>query len=363
MNRIKIVHVITDLKFGGAGRYLLEICRYIDKERFENIVILPKGSILNSYIGQIQDVRIIEINGIGGKSFDIKGVKELYHLLKNIRPDVVHTHACFSARISATLLGVNKVLYTRHGLQAIRGGLKGFIKRFMNRIFPNKAIAVSKAVFNNLVMEGVKEENIYLIYNGVNIPNASYNKDELRRKYGLSKDEIVITLVGRLDTIKGQEHLLNITEILKTKASNFAVVLAGDGINRQVLEASARDRDLPVKFLGHIREIHEVYVLSDIIVNTSNSEALSFAALEGFSHKKPVVAFDLDGINEVIDHGVDGYLVEFRDYKAFANRLIQLMEDEDLRIGFGEMGYKKVASKFSIEEMVKKIEDIYGGIE
>lgn len=48
MNRIKIVHVITDLKFGGAGRYLLEICRYIDKERFENIVILPKGSILNS---------------------------------------------------------------------------------------------------------------------------------------------------------------------------------------------------------------------------------------------------------------------------------------------------------------------------
>lgn len=361
MDKINIFHIITDLKFGGAGRYLLELCRYIDKNRFNNTVVLPRGSILVSHIGQIEDIEIIEIDGIGGKSFSPKGTWELYSLLKKERPNVVHTHACLSARIAATILGIDNIIYTRHSLLPKSKGVKGFLQKTLNHFSSTKAIAISNAVYDNLIMEGVKPKNISLIYNGVKLPDKEYDRNRLRLKYGLSQDEIIITLVGRFDAVKGQDHLLNIAEILKMKNNNFKILFVGDGVNREALEISAKERKLPAKFLGHINEIDEIYVLSDIVVNTSNSEALSFVALEGFSYKRPIVAFDLDGINEVIDNGVDGYLVGFGDYEAFSNRLLELIEDENLRKSFGQAGYEKIGTKFSIEKMVKKIEYIYGG--
>lgn len=362
MNKIKVLHVISDSKFGGAGKYLLQICKYIDKDKFQLIVVVPKGSLLTSIIGEIDNIDIIQVDGINTKSFSLLGVKELSKLMKEIKPDIVHSHACLSARVAARLQGIEKVFYTRHSLQPEIKGLKKLIKVLISRILSSKVIAVSKAVKNNLISEGEKEEDIYLVYNGVELPNKTYNIDELKAKYNIPKNHTIITLVGRLDPVKGQEHLLKITEILKEKADNFTVLLAGDGKNRKILEDYVNEKDLPVIFLGHISAIDEIYSLSDIVVNTSNSEALSFAALEAFSHKKPVVAFDIDGISEVINDGVDGYLVGFKDYDAFAEELIKLMKDDNLRTRLGEKAYEKVKTKFTVEVMVKQIENIYGGI-
>lgn len=362
MNKIKVMHVISDSNFGGAGKYLLEICKYIDKEKFQLIVVVPKGSILTSHIRKISNIDLIEIDGIDSKSFSFLGVKEILKLIKEKNPDIMHSHACLSARIAAYLRGIKKVIYTRHSLLPESRGIKRTLKLLLSRILSNKVIAISNAVKNNLISEGERQEDIHLIYNGVELPSKSYNVDKLREKYNISNEDVIITLVGRLETVKGQEHLLKITEILKEKANGYKVLLVGDGSNRKNLENYVREKELPVDFLGHISAIDEIYSISDIIVNTSNSEALSFAALEGFSHKKPVVAFDIDGINEVIDDGVDGYLVKFMDYEAFSERLVKLMKDKDLRIRLGENGYEKVRTKFTVERMVKQIENIYGGM-
>lgn len=353
------MHVVTDMNFGGAGNYLLDICNYIDKSQFEIIAVVPKDSILNKFLSGIEGVRLIEINGIDDKSFSLEGLKELYILIKNLKPDVIHSHACLSARVSAFLRGIKKVYYTRHCIQPKNYGIKKYKKLFVNLVLSNKVIAVSKAVRNNLIQEGIKDKDIFLIYNGVEIPTKTYNKEALLIKYGLSNQEILITLVGRLETVKGQEHLLSIVEILKEKLNGFRVILAGEGSNRAKLEEWIRSKNLPVELLGHISEIDEIYQLSDITVNTSNSEALSYAALEGFSHKKPVVAFNLDGINEVIEDGKDGYLVEFGDYMTFSDKLIELIGNRELRDSFGEYGYKKVVTMFSMDKMIKQIEEVW----
>jgi len=362
MNKIKVMHVVSDSKFGGAGKYLVQICKYIDKNRFQIIVVVPKGSLLTTIIGQIDNINIIEIDGINAKSFSFLGLRRLVKVMKEIRPDIIHSHACLSARVAAYLRGINKVFYTRHSLLPEIKGLKKLVKVSLSRILSNRVIAVSKAVKKNLIAEGERKEDIYLVYNGVELPRKSYDVDKLKDKYNISKEDIIITLVGRLDPVKGQDHMLKITELLKEKAEAFTVVFAGDGSNRTKLEDYAREKELPVVFLGHVNAIDEIYSLSDIIVNTSNSEALSFAALEAFSHKKPVVAFDIDGINEVIDDGVDGYLVDFMDYEDFSEKLLKLMEDKGLRTTLGENAFEKVKTKFTVEEMVKQIENIYGGI-
>lgn len=359
MNKTKVMHVITDMNFGGAGKYLYQICKYINKDKFEIIVLVPKGSVLKSIIYAIPNIDIVEIDGIDTKSFDILGVKEVYKLIKAHKPDIIHSHACLSARIAGLMSGNKKVIYTRHSLLPKMAGMKKNIKILLSKILNSKIIAVSKAVEENLLDEGEKGENIFLVYNGVELPEI---KDEnLREKYSLN-DELIITLVGRLEKVKGQEHLLKIAEILADTETNFKILLVGEGSERSNLESYARDNKINVEFLGHINEIDEIYHISDIVVNTSNSEALSFSVIEAFAHKKPVVAFNIDGIKEVITDGEDGYLVDYLNYEDFSLRLSALINSENLRMQFGKNGYEKVKAKFTVQEMVINIENIYGGM-
>jgi glycosyltransferase involved in cell wall biosynthesis len=312
MNKIKVMHVITDLNFGGAGKYLYQICKHIDKDKFEIRVVVPEGSVLNNIISSLPDIDVIEIKGIDTKSFDIMGVKEIYGLIKLYKPDIIHSHACLSARIAGLMAGNKKIIYTRHSLLPKMKGVKRLGKIMLGRILPSKIIAVSKAVEENLSDEGEKKENIFLVYNGVELPDIK--QENLREKYLLKDDEIIISLIGRLEKVKGQENLLKIGEILAKTERGFKILLVGEGSQRPYLESYVRDKNLNVKFLGHINEIDEIYDLSDIVVNTSNSEALSFTVIEAFAHKKPVVAFNIDGIKEVVTDGEDGYLSDYLDY-------------------------------------------------
>lgn len=360
MNKIKVMHVITDSNFGGAGKYLYQICKYIDKDKFELIVVLPEGSVLYNTVSAIPDVEIAQIDGIDTKSFDLKGVKEVYKLIKKYRPDIIHSHACLSARIAGLMAGNKKIIYTRHCLLPKMNGIKKSAKILLSRILPSKIIAISKAVEDNLLEEGEKKENIFLVYNGVELPDVKH--ENLREKYMLDKDEIIISLIGRLEKVKGQENMLKIGEILAKTERGFMILLVGEGSEIHNLESYARDKNLNVRFLGHINEIDEIYDISDIVVNTSNSEALSYTVIEAFAHKKPVVAFNIDGIKEVVTDGEDGYLVDFLDYEEFAAKLSTLMKNEDLRKEFGQRGYEKVKTRFTVEEMVRNIENIYGGM-
>jgi hypothetical protein len=150
MNKIKVMHVITDLNFGGAGKYLYQICKHIDKDKFEIRVVVPEGSVLNNIISSLPDIDVIEIKGIDTKSFDIMGVKEIYGLIKLYKPDIIHSHACLSARIAGLMAGNKKIIYTRHSLLPKMKGVKRLGKIMLGRILPSKIIAVSKAVEENL---------------------------------------------------------------------------------------------------------------------------------------------------------------------------------------------------------------------
>lgn len=353
------MHVISDLNFGGAGKYLQNICKYIDKEQFEVTVILPERSVLNDKIKAIENVALYNVRGIDNKSFDVNAVKEIRSLIKRIEPDIVHSHACLSARIAAYKEKTPKVFYTRHCIQPKDSFLKRTVKTTINRVLSDKVIAVSKSIYDNLIDEGEKRENIYVIYNGVEILSETHDVEALKDKYSLKREHAVITLVGRLEEVKGQMHMLNISKQMLEKTSGFDILFVGEGSNRGELEERIRREKLPVKMIGHVDEIDEIYALSDIIVNTSNSEALSFAVIEGFSHKKPAVAFNIEGLKEVVDNDTNGYLVEFGDYKSFADRLCKLMQSESLREEFGKNGFEKAKQKFSIENMIKELENTY----
>ena len=100
--RIKVLNIITDSNFGGVGRYILTFLRYYNREEFEVIVVLPKKSQLLPEIEKL-GVRAIGMDRIFDKSFDISAIRQMSALFKKEQPDIVHTHACLSARIAARI--------------------------------------------------------------------------------------------------------------------------------------------------------------------------------------------------------------------------------------------------------------------
>lgn len=347
-NRIKVVEIISDTNFGGAGQYLKSIVEEINKERFELVVIMPEGSILKDIL---KDFDIIYCSDINEQSFSIKGTFNLFRLIKKIRPSVVHTHGSLSGRLAAQLLGVKSIVYTKHTLSDNSIGWKRALKIVLNKLLRAKVIAISESVKLNLIDEGIKADNIRMIYNGVR-PIETFDIE--------TRLIPIITLVGRLESIKGHRHMIEITKrLVESHDQDFEVRFVGSGSLETLLKKNVLECNLPIKFSGHVYNVGEIYETSDIIVNTSDSEALSYAALEAMMHKKPVVAFDIPGINEVIENGQTGFLAEYMNYDLFTAYLVILLKDSTLRRNMGELGRKRVIDKFSLKEMINGIESLY----
>lgn len=347
-NKIRVVEIISDTNFGGAGQYLKSIVTEIDRDRFEPIVIMPVDSVLKD---MLRDVEIFYCPDINEKSFSLKGTYNLYKMIRNIRPSVVHTHGSLSGRLAAQLLGVGSIIYTKHTLSDNSVKWKRGLKRVLNRILRSKAIAISSSVQMNLIEEGIKEDRIRMIYNGIK-PIETFDQN--------ARLKPIISLVGRLEAIKGHRHMIEITKrLVERYGDDFQVMFVGTGSLEAFLKSTSEVNGLPIVFSGHVDNIGSIYENSDIIVNTSDSEALSYAALEGMMYKKPVVAFDIPGINEVIEDGKTGFLVEYMNYDLFVECLVRLLRDDTLRTRMGELGRERVIERFSLKEMIKGIESLY----
>lgn len=347
-DKVRVVEIISDTNFGGAGQYLKSIVTEIDREKFELIVIMPVDSVLKNIL---RDVDIFYCPDINEKSFSLKGTYNLFRMIRNIRPSVVHTHGSLSGRLAAQLLGVDSIIYTKHTLSDNSVKWKRGLKRVLNRILRSKAIAISRSVQMNLIEEGIKEDRIRMIYNGIK-PIETFDRNERLTP--------IISLVGRLETIKGHRHMIEITKrLIGRYGDRFQVMFVGTGSLETILKSTAETHGLPIVFSGHVDDIGSIYENSDIIVNTSDSEALSYAALESMIYKKPVVAFDIPGINEVIEDGKTGFLVEYMNYDLFVDCLVRLLSDDTLRKQMGELGRERVIERFSIKEMIKGIESLY----
>ncbi|KUK73846.1 MAG: Uncharacterized protein XD91_0349 [Clostridiales bacterium 38_11] len=347
-NRIKVIEIISDTNFGGAGQYLKSIVEEIDREIFEPIIIMPFDSVLRDMMG---NSKVEYCRAINEKSFSLKGMINLYKIMKRIKPCVVHTHGSLSGRLAAQILGVKNIVYTKHTLSDNNIGWKRQLKIILNKMLRANVIAISKSVKLNLIEEGIKETNIRMIYNGIRIIETFDTETRLIP---------IITLVGRLEPIKGHRHMIEITRRLtECHRENFEIKFVGSGSLEPTLKKLVSDYGLPITFSGHVDSIGQIYETSDIIVNTSDSEALSYATLEAMMYKKPVVAFDIPGINEVIENGKTGFLVDYKDYDLFTEYLVRLLKDSTLRRNMGESGRQRVIDKFSIEEMINGIETLY----
>ena len=220
---------------------------------------------------------------------------------------------------------------------------------------------VSKHERDMLVSEiGLKEDNIKIIYNGINWADWSSvpNKEVFRKQYPTVSEKFVL-FAGRLATNKGLSDLISAMQLIDKKSVDLVVTGADMGLGKQ-LEKEASDKGVTMHRLGHIDDETYRSVLSaaEMLVLPSEYEAFGIVLLEAAAAKTAVIGTNVGGIPEAMSPGNNGLIVEYNDVNNLAKSIAILLEDEKMSKEMGNSG-REWAKNFSWESIVKEIEHEY----
>jgi len=361
--RIKLLEVSSDTNIGGAGRILLVLLKELDKEKFDVVTVLPKNSLLKPEIEKL-GVRVIEADVSPDKSLDFDAIKTYKEIFKSEKPDIVHTHASMSARIAAKLAGA-KIVYTRHSVfppsPKISKGIGKLINGMVNNFFSDQIIAVAEAAKDNLTATGVNNKKISVILNGVYPLEKNENVIELKKRFAVSNEK-VISIVARLEDIKGHDYFIDAAKRLIDEGNNFKFFIAGTGSYEEHLKKKVNELELQDKiiFTGFLNDVDNLLRITDLQVNASfGTEATSLALLEGMSLGIPAVVSDFGGNPGVIKNGENGLIVSQKDSKALADAIGIILNNDEFYAKLSD-GSKKIFNKeFTAQTMTKNTEKIY----
>lgn len=362
----KIIEVSSDTNIGGAGKCLLTLLENFDYEKFEVAVVLPRNSLLKPHIDAM-GIRVIETDGIADKSLDLGAVEELKRIFKTEKPDLVHTHASMSARIAAKLAGA-KIVYTRHSVfppsKKISRGLGKVINGAVNNFLSDGIIAVAEAAKENLTDTGVSDKKITVILNGVEglKPADAEEKARIRERFGLEDGEKAVSIVARLEDIKGHDYFIEAADRLLSDGVKAKFFIAGTGSYEGHLKAKVREmnRADSIIFTGFIPDVDKLMNITDVQANASfGTEATSLALLEGMSLGIPAVVSDFGGNPGVIKNGENGFIVPKQNASALADGIKKLLEDETLYAELSDGSKRIFAQTFTAAAMTRNTEKLY----
>lgn len=333
-----ILQIISDSNIGGAGRSLINYLRYEDRSCFRSHVVLPRNSALKPEI-EGMGIPIYEIDAIADKSMDVSAIAPLRQIIKEVKPDLIHTHGSMSGRIAAKLCG-RKVIYTKHcafPLGKLMRSIPGqCASKAMDLCLSDGAIAIGDSVREILLQSGVPDRKIHVLYNGVTplVKPGKEQREQVRQGYGFQEEDFVLGILARIETYKGHGVLMEAVEQLIAQGRNVKLLVAGEGTYEE--ELRRRAQALPagsVHFAGFVSDVEKALWAMDLQINASTeSETSSLSLLEGMSLGLPAVVSDVGGNPVLIQDGENGRVVPRRNSGALAECVAELMDDpEQLR--------------------------------
>lgn len=365
---IRVLNIISDTNIGGAGRAVLTYLKYMDRERFEAAVAVPKGSLLTERIRAL-DTTVFEVDAISDKSLDLAGIKELKKVIRDWQPDIVHTHGSFSGRIAGRQCG-SKVIYTRHSVfpvsRKISRGPGKLANKIINEHYADRIIAVSPAAVENLTDGGIRRDLIDVVYNGVErlTPAPQETKDALRKEFGIREGVFTAAIMARVIDYKGHMDILEAARMLRADGLDFAILICGTGDDDYVNEVNGRIREYGLEgtviMAGFRKDVPDILSILDVQLNASyGTEATSLALLEGFSLGVPAIASDYGGNPYVVEDGVNGLVFPTRNTAALAAALRRMMQEPGLAARLGTGALEAFDQKFTAQVYAVNIEKVY----
>jgi len=327
-----------------------------------------------------------EVDAIGVRCWDIpfvrspvsprnlRAYRKLKSLLSRERFDLIHVHtpmAAWLGRLAAKRTGQGPVLYTAHGFHFYRGAPLPYLlfyypaERLAAR-WTDGLIVINKEDYSRAQKMKFKPgKNLFFVHGvGVDLERFSQgceNIPSVREELGLGDQDVVVTCVAEFTSTKNHAFLFAAWRRVAKEEPRAHLLLIGDGRLRKVMERKTDREHIPnVHFLRFRSDVPKLLQATDIFVLPSRREGLPASAMEAMATGKPVVATDVRGSRDLVEHGVTGLLVELGDVEGLAQALLRLILDPKLREKMGQAGRVKI-QEYSLERVLDKMSAIYAG--
>jgi len=374
----KVLLIITRLTIGGDTNVVLDIASYLLNNPDFDVQLavgpVPEGEIDLTNLAYEREIPVKVIPNLINKIRpldNLKAIAELRALMIREKYDIVHTHSSVAGiigRTAAFLARTPIIVHHIHGwgvqenmprtLKVVYLSLERLCAKITTRLIAVSIPTKRKGVDLRIC----SEEKISLIYNGIRLEDFRENIDKNLKiqELGLNPDYKIVGMIGRLDKQKNPLDFIKAAAIVLNNYSDVQFFIAGDGLLRGNCDPLIDKLALRGKFylLGFRNDINQILPILKITVMSSLWEGLPMVFQEAMSAGIPIVANDVDGASDVIVNGETGYLVTPHQPQEMADRILDLLEDDELCNRMGQVA-RSNSERFSSDRMVQEIGELY----
>jgi glycosyltransferase involved in cell wall biosynthesis len=385
----KILRIHNRLITGGPSLNALYLTKYLSSQ-FETLLVVgeKEDHEQNAYfLAEEMGIKPILIPDMGRSIHpmkDYKAYKKLQKIIKDFKPDIVHTHSAKPGavgRLAASSLNIPAIVHTYHGhvFHSYFGKLKTKFIINTERFLAKKSHALI-AISDQQKIELTEDFHIAdkakfkVIPLGFELKKFSENQDEKRKKFrkefNLEDDEIAIGIIGRLVPIKNHHLFLDgINYLLNKTSKKVKAFIIGDGETGQALKNKAGQLNISFTddhnpnasliFTSWRNDIDVINAGLDIIALTSLNEGTPVSLIEAQAANKPIVSTRVGGIGDIVLENETALLSDINDITSFRENLLKLVENDELRNSFNKKGADYVQKKFSVERLADDMSNLY----
>ena len=404
----RVLRIINRFNLGGPTHNAAYLTRYLPGD-YETLLV--GGSQEASEEGShhilanlgVEPMILPELQREVAPWRDRGAYNRIKELIKEFKPDIVHTHAAKAGavgRMAAADLGVKAIVHTFHGhvfhsyFGPIRTALYKNIERFLARR-SSRIVAISDKQKTELVDEHriTTRDKVSVIPLGFDLDKFHTDQNAkralFRKVYGVADDEIAIGIIGRLVPIKNHDLFLEvIARVSRRTGKRLRAFIVGDGEERDRLQQRVEEMGLTqvqgpyfnghgfghgvngkpmvvnatITFTSWIKEVDIVNAGVDIVMLTSLNEGTPVSLIEAQAANRPVISTRVGGIENVVVADRTALLSPSGDAGSLENHLIKLVEDEQLRKRMGQGGWEHVRDRFHYTRLVQDTDTMYRGL-
>ncbi|MBN8703068.1 MAG: glycosyltransferase [Bacteroidetes bacterium] len=387
----KIIRIINRFNLGGPTYNVAYLTKYLPAE-YETILVggqkddtEESSEFIVRNLG-IEPIIIAEMRRSINPLNDLKSFLRIRKLIKEHKPDIVHTHASKAGtlgRLAAITCGVPIIVHTFHGhvFHSYFASWKTAIYKMIERFLASKTnaiIAISEIQKKELtekfkICNPNKTHVVNLGFDLERFQNgAAEKRKSFREHYLVDDDEIAIAIVGRLVPIKNHKLFLDALSItLKSTDKKVRAFIVGDGEERQNIEAIAASlgidtvdflkekRKATITFTSWIKNVDWVCNGVEIIALTSFNEGTPVSLIEAQAANKPIITTNVGGIENIVLPNETAFLVNNFTPEAFSEKLTELISNDTVRKKMSEKGWDFVKNKFSYHALSSNVDRLY----
>ena len=381
MKRVMFLHAGAELY--GADNIMLELIRGLDKKKYEVDVLLPNsGPLVEKLQKENVNVEVLGYPILRRKYFTPWGIvkyifnyytysRKIVTYCKQKKIDIVHVNT--SAVLEGCYIKKKTKLPVVWHIHEILEKPKFIIDFMFKEIakWSDKVVCVSEAVKKNFVkITNIVDDKICVIYNGVDNEKFHANNETayLKKEFGIDGGELVVGMIGRVNAWKGQNDFVNAMNLVfqKTDKKVKAVLVGGVFEGQEWRMEELKNLIHKSKFKDHfiVSDFREdspnLFCLFDVFVLPSiRPDPLPTVVLEAMASGLPVVGYAHGGVCEMVKNGENGLLADVGDVNDLSKKIIELIENNQLRLRFGKEGIKRQQKYFSVRNFVRRFEGIY----